>query len=870
MAEKGLYQPPKLALRFFQWYCRTDRLEELQGDLEEFFFLRIKHGAPLWKARLFFWWNVLRCYKSYSKTKTQNTMTHLPLFKSYFKLALRHSWKNKWSVLINILGLGVALSMCIFVYSLYAYNLEFDTFYKNVDDVFRVHAITFENGRERRNELSPGPLDFVLREELGSVTQVASFLDEGGTIQVDNEYFQESIGVASTDFFDMFEMPLWYGSYDGFDSQPTIYLTKKAAKRFFGDQLALNERVTLYLGSRTKLEVTVAGVFESIPLNSSFDVSVMISEATYLQAKERDKNDWDSRYYVSHFLRTQPENTGSIKEHLNQYLPQQNESHQSMKFTEFDLVPFLSPIQTQNEVYRSNCNRRLNADVYIIFTVLTTMIFLVACFNLANSSIAMIANRLKEIGIRKTLGSENHKILIQFLMEMGVVCAFALLVGLALTNTVSGYVLGLFGVSFPLQNVNLGGIVLFLVAFLLFTTIMAGIMPALYAWKFQPIAIMRKSVKLRGVGWINKTLTVTQYAFSIAVLSAAISFSNNAQFLEDLDPGYADDDLYVFEFDNKDYYLPFQQEINQMAGVTTSGANNHIQITWRSGRTRLLEIDTSSYEIRTFLVDENYLDLLEIPITSGRAFIKDSEAETKNSVIVNQEFARRYFDNNDPVGRTIKIEGEKKTIVGIVPNLIQDVYTDPDILPQAFIPRNEEQYRYLVAKVGSGNKDAFEKQVKQIWSESVELPYSGNWQKSLAFGTAVTDSENLKIIFFWMAVLGSLLSIAGIFSLSKLNVAKRIKEISIRKVLGSTLKQLLVTINRPFVIVLSISVAVGSMLGFVISNQVLAMIYGYYESASPIISLMTGLFIGSMALLIIVVSIVTPAKANPVMGLRQE
>ncbi len=870
MTKKGLYQPPQMAIKLFRWYCRADRREELEGDLEEFFYLRKEHGEPLWKAQLFFWWNVLRCYKSYSKTKTQKTMTFYPLFKSYFKLAIRHSWKNKWSVLINIIGLGMALSMCIFVYSIFAYNIEFDTFYQDIDDVYRVHSMTFENGRERRNELSPGPLDFVLRNEISSVSQVASFLDESATIQINTDYFEERLGVVSSDFFEMFDTPLWYGSYASFGDQPSIYLSKEAAKRFFGNKVALDEKLTLFLSSATKLELTVAGVFERTPTNTSFDVSMVISEETYLQARERDKDDWNSLYYVSHFLRTNPENIPDIEKHLSQYLSQQNESHKTMKFSEFDLVPFLSPIQNQNDVYRSNSNRRLSPEPLIIFTVLATMIFLVACFNLANSSIAMIANRLKEIGIRKTLGSENHKILIQFLIEMGIVCCLSLIIGLSMVNAVSGFILGLFGASFPIQDVQLDGILIFLILFLLFTTLIAGLMPALYAWKFQPIAIMRKSVKLRGVGWINKTLTVAQYTFSIAVLSAAISFSNNAQFLEDLDPGYADDDIYVLEFDNKDYYIPVKEKVDQLAGVTTTGTHNHIQIMWMSGRTKLLEIDTSSYELKTFSVDESYLDLMEIPIINGRSFIQDSEAEANKSIIINQEFVKRYYAGNDPMGKSVKIAGIDKTIVGVIPNLIQDVYYDAEDRPYAFIPRKDDKYRYLVVKVESGDRRVFEDNVKQIWSESVEMPFQGSWQKDLAFGTAVKDSENLKLIFFWMAVLGCLLSIAGIFSLSKLNIAKKIKEISIRKVLGSSVKQLLLTINKPFIIILMISVIIGSTFGFLVSDGVLSMLYLYYQSVSPTTSLLIGLTIGLTAVLIITVSIISPARANPVSGLRQE
>lgn len=862
--------PPKLALRIFRWYCRPDRREELEGDLEEFFYLRIDTGFPVWKARLFFWWNVLRCYRKYSKKQTQNNSTMYPLFKSYFKLALRHSWKNKWAVLINVFGLGVALSMCIFVYSIYAYNIEFDTFYPDVDDVYRVYSHSFENARERRNELSPGPLDYVLRNEISGVEQVASFFNEGGTIKINNAYFEGNFGVVSSDFFDMFEFPLWYGSYDDFGQHPTIYLTKESAKKYFGNQVALGEKLTLFITSTKKIELIVAGVFERVPSNTSFDVSMIINEDIYLKARERDKNNWESRYYVSHFIRTPAGNTAAIEEHLGQYLPQQNESHQSMKFTSFDLVPFLSSIHSQKEVYRSNTNRRLSPEPIIMFTVLASMIFLVACFNLANSSIAMIAGRLKEIGIRKTLGSENHKILLQFLIEMGVICFLALIIGISMVNAVSGAVLGLFGASFPIQDVHLDGILLFLVLFLLFTTFIAGIMPALYAWKFQPIAIMRKSVKLKGVGWINRILTVAQYAFSIAVLTAALSFANNSAFLKDLDPGYADDDIYVLQFDNRDYYPEVKQKIEQLAGVTTTGAHNHIQVVWRSGRTVQLEIDTNSYDLRTFSVDEGYLDVMEIPIINGRSFIRGSEAEANKSIIVSQLFVERYYENKDPIGQQVVVDGEQKTIVGVFSDLLQDVYQDAEDQPIAFIPRKSESYRYLIAKVESGDMDLFEESVKKIWSESVEMPFNGSWQEDLAFGTAKKDSENLKLIFFWMAVLGCLLSIAGIFSLSKLNIAKRIKEISIRKVLGSSVRQLLITINKTFIVILTISMIVGSLLGFLISDQALGLVYRYYESASPALSLLVGLSIGGMAMLIIAMSILAPAKANPVIGLRQE
>ncbi len=796
-------------------------------------------------------------------------MSQIPLFKSYFKLALRHSWKNKWSVLINVLGLGAALSMCIFVYSIYAYNLEFDTFYKDVDNVYRVHSMTQTNGFQKRNELSPGPFDYVLRNEISGISGVASVRNVGGTVKVKNDYFEEAIGVVSSDFFTMFETPLWYGSYVDFENQPAVYLSKKAAKRFFGDEVALGEKLDIYFGTN-KVELLVAGVIENVPTNVSFDFPLFINEKTLLQATARDKNDWNSHYYMAHYIKADPTSISGIVDRLETYLPQQNEAHKEMKITSLELTPFLSSIHSQSAGYRSSLNQRIGPEPLIIFTVLAAMIFLVACFNLANSSMAMISNRLKEIGIRKTLGSENHKILIQFLMEMGVVCTLALIIGLAMVNSVSSAVLGLFGASFPIQNVHLDGIVAFLLLFLAVTTLIAGLMPALYAWKFQPIAIMRKSVKLRGVNWINKILTVAQYAFSISVLTAAISFSNNVDFLKDLDPGYADELVYVLKFSDQSNYEPIKEQVDQIAGVTTSGADNHIQLVWMSGQNKLLEIDTSAFQLRIFAVDDSYLDFMEIPITLGRSFLQNSEAEEGKSMIVSQQFVDDYFAGLDPIGKIVKVDGKDRTIVGVTPNFIQDVYQDAEDQPLAFLPNDKNSYRYLVAKFENGDKSEIERQIKEIWSDQVDMPFNGNWQKDLALGTAAKDSENLKLIFFWMAVLGCLLSIAGIFSLSKLNIAKRIKEISIRKVLGSTIRQLLLTINRSFIITLSISVATGSVFGFLISHQTLAMVYRYYESASPVISAMTGLFIGAMALLIIILSILAPARANPAIGLRQE
>ena len=857
------YHPPRLALKIFRWYCRPDRLEELEGDLAEFYHLRLADKGLKWKADLFYWWNVIRCYKTYAKSKTQKHSIMIPLFKSYFKLAMRHSWKNKWAVLVNVIGLGIALSMCIFVYSIYAYNFEFDDFYKNTDDVYRINAMTFENGQERRNEISPFPFESILRNEVAGVQQVSSYFSGRMGVKQGSDYFSEYVGVVSSDFFNMFDIPLWYGSKVDISDQPIVYLTQSAAKRLFGNKVALGESFTLYVSNDDRLEVTVGGVFERIPLNTSFDMDILISLDNYCRATDRDLNDWTRLRYTSHFIRASTGQLNQIEKALGKYVPQQNEGHESMKMNRFELVPFQSSIHNNDEMYRNNSNIRLGSDVLIIFTVLTVMVFLIACFNLANTSMAMISKRLKEIGVRKTLGSENRQILMQFLLEMGIVCLLSFIVAVSMVDLTSSSIMGLFGETFLVRDISLSGVILFILSFLVITTLVAGLMPALYAWRFQPVAIMRKSVKLKGVNWLNKSLTVAQFSFSIAVLSAAISFSNNSSFLDELNPGYENDNVYVLDLGESKYFNEMKQEVEQLAGVETVGTPNHVANFGRYSRTRILGIDTTRVELRTYSVGDGYLDFMDIPIAQGRSFIEGSELDQQSSIIVNQVFADRYFEG-DAVTKVVTIDSVRKTIVGVFPNLIQDVYSDSEDRPIAFLLDSASQFRFLISKINHGEKDEFVSSVKEIWSQNIDLPFDGEWQKDMAYGSAVRDTENLRIIFLGMAILGGFLSIVGVFSLAKLNVAKRIKEISIRKVLGASIRELLLTVNKSFTIILLIALATGGVLGYFVADTVLGMIYKFHAETSIMTSLLSGIFIILISAIMITSVTMVPANSNPV------
>lgn len=860
--------PPKLALRLFRWYCRGDRLEELEGDLEELFYYRLSTGSSLNKTRILFWWNVFRCFRSYAFIGNKQKLNNMSLYRSYFKLALRHSWKNMGPVTINVVGLGLALSMCITVYVIHAYNMEFDEFYPNTEDIYRIHNMTMDQGQEYRNEVTPLTMQQRILDEISGVSDVTSYFQRTLIINYEHEYFSEAVGLAPDNFFEFFDIPLVYGSLAAFDKEPSAYLTKAMAIKYFGDENAVGKTLTIQASDLISYEVVVQGVFEKIPLNTSFDFNLLVNQKEYLRAMKFDITDWNSLRYAGMYLRiANPSQVSRIEESIQKYIPFQNEAHEEWKATRFEIVPFITALNADHLMSSQYVNTRLRPQVLIIFIVLVSLVIFTACFNMANTSMSMISTRLKEIGIRKTLGSPSKQILIQFLFEMGIVTSFAFVIAVSMANFTTGSVFGLFGVSFLMDDVSTSGVIVFVILFLLFTTALSGLVPALYAWKFQPVAIMRKSVKLKGVNWLNKGLTVAQFSFSIAVLVAGYTFSKNAEFMNEFNLGYQMDSIYDVDLGSNEKYAEIKQEVDQIPGIEVVGTWHHIG---KYGSRVVAQIDTAKYETSYYQIGEGYLELMELNLITGRGFIKGSEADKKQFILVNDEFAKKYFSGEEPLNQVVKIDGERRTVVGVTGNVLDGVYSDSNADPMIFALTDESNFSHVVVKVVDNDLYKVDEQLRDIWKKHIDKPYSGEIQRDVAMGSAGRDSINLQKIFTSMAILGCLLSIAGIFSLATLNVAKRVKEISIRKVLGASVNALLMIINKSFIWVLMIALIIGVGLGYLVSDAVLGMIYKYYVDISIVSALAAGLIITVLSVITVTTAVFKPASANPSDGLRVE
>ncbi|MBR09215.1 MAG: hypothetical protein CMP48_16230 [Rickettsiales bacterium] len=863
MKRSTSYDPPQSALSLFRWYCRDERLEELEGDLLEMHEYRIRKGYSATRLKRLFWWDVIKCFKAYSIKTTRNKM-NTSLYQSYLKIGVRNAWLNKGPVAINILGLGLSVGFCITVYMIMAYNLEFDSFYQNTDDLYRVHSFRTDNTEDFRYEYAPVAMVNYMQNSFSDVEEVAHFQRKTFTSLYQNEFYEERTAIVSENFLKVFDIPLRYGSPETLTDPNTVYLTKRVAEKYFGEVYPVGETMTLYINEDQPTRVTVGGVFDHIPLNSSFFFDILINFSTLETARDISANDWKEERAGLYFKSSNP---ASVEKQLKDLLPIHNQNNEKWQLSNLEVIPFIDERLADQITDYSPTNMRLRPQVIIIFSMMAFLILLVAVFNVANTAIALVSKRLKEVGIRKTLGTYNREIFIQFLLEMLVVTFSALIIALLLGNVFAREFFGAFGFSFLISDISIFNFLPAVILFLVIITLMAGFIPAAYARKFETISILNKRYKLMGVGWVNRLLIVGQFAFSIAVLITGAAFASNTEYMESYDFGFNSKNLMVFHFSDPSKMNGFENRLSQFPEVSSIiQTKNHHDL---SRATVLMKNDTGNVQVHAYEVDAGYLEFMDIQLYSGRDFRGGSEADIQESVIVNEQFVNRYLPPGDVLNTMVTLDGQKKRIIGISELVSSDVYSDALPKPEVYLMTQDSSFNRLLVRTSSSNEQV-EAKFKALWVELFETPFGGDWQHQTSGFYAVRDSKNLKSMFLALAGLGCFLSLIGIFSLASINVVKKTKEISIRKILGATFAQINLAVNRSFTIILIVSLFVGSALGYFISEGILQSIYKYYHNLSIAGGLVIGLGIVVTAFIFILAATVRPIKANPSDGLRSE
>ena len=792
------------------------------------------------------------------------------MLKNYLKITFRSLWKNKLFAFINVLGLGIALACCIVAYLNWDYNVKFDTYHKNSGIIYRVNFVRITNGQPIKNGSSPLPIGQTIRESIGQVDKVIRYYPVGGNFKVGDELFSSSVGAVDPEFFDVFTFEMISGDRSLLSDKRTIFISEELVEKHFpGDVNPLGEILTYINGDR-RIEFKVGGVFQKPPQNTSFYSKAFVHYDNVLDVRNWDENNW-ALFNNTFVTISNTDDVPKVEEQLQEFVEIQNRAKEDYKVDHYYLDPFkgMAVRAEREDTWNHWFNNSLPTSAVIGPGIMAILILLIACFNFTNTSIAIANRRIKEIGLRKVMGSNKNQLIAQFLGENILLTFFALIVGLI----IAVFLVPAYSAMWPFLDIELNlsenmEFLGFLILLLLFTGVVAGSYPAFYVSGFQPSSILRGSVKFSGTNPFTRILLTLQYAISLVAIISGFIFTQNAEYQKNYDMGFDMESVLFAHVKNESGFSTMRNELQGNSLITEIGGSRHNATS--SWYTDPIKFETSELDVDILDIGSNYLKTIGATIIEGRNFIENSVNDVENSVIINEELVST-FGWDEPIGKRIILRDTVELfVVGVVKNMYIDGELWNPLQPMLLRYVTQKDFRVITVRTEIKNiravKDLMDEKWKLIFPDELsEVEYMEEEKAD-----AAQVNQNIKVMFIFLGIVAIVLSAIGLISLVTLNIIKKMKEIGVRKVLGASVLNIVRNISKEFVIILSIASLLGSILGYVMADWLMSSIWTYYVPIHiiPILGSILILFIVSG--ITISGKVLRAASVNPVDTLRDE
>jgi putative ABC transport system permease protein len=789
---------------------------------------------------------------------------------NFLIIAWRNLFRNKVYVIINTLGMGISLACCLSAYLLIAYNVEFNSYFdgKDVENVVKVvHHLKQDGGKEYKELMTPVVMAPFAAQEISGIENYSRYTSLQGAISNGEDVFYETINFADADFFEIFDIGLSQGAYENFKKKNTIFLSENMADKYFLDDVAVGKTMLVNFGDK-HYEVVVGGVLNDIPLNTSFTIKALLRMETFLALTETNVDNWGSGNNVSLLLKLSDINQKQdIEKQILRYSKLSNEKRVNDKSLGFELIPFNETI-SRDEIRQSDLRLPIPNMALIVFSSLGGIILLIACFNLTNTTMALTSRRLKEIGVRKVIGSSRGQIILQFLLEMLFTIFLAVIVSFLLAQVIVPKFAEMWQLQYGLEDLNGTNIIAAMMALLFVSAILAGIYPALFNSKFSPIVLFKGNSGVKGTNPLTHLLLVFQFSLSVIMLCGGIIFIQNMAYQEELDFGYDKENIIKVAVNGQQTYEQLKNAIATNPQIQhIAAATDHIGP--YSSHYRPVKIDTTSTNTASYTVSANYFRTLGMQVVEGRDFEEGSYSDMESAIIVDLNFIENH-SLTKPFDARIKLDTKEYHIVGVVNNHLSGLksLTDDEHI---YLMAQPENYTSLILYTNKDNRGQVRKYIEEKWDNLFpNEPFQADFQEDLLYQESNGYNVNLKNIFLFLTILGSLLSASGIYALASLNTQRRSKEIAVRKVLGASVVNIIQMINMEFVVILLVALMLGSVASYVVIEELLKSLYAQYMPINILSIAIGGLIILTIGILTTSGTIYKSANANPVDTLKEQ
>lgn len=794
------------------------------------------------------------------------------MFKNYFLITLRSMMKSKVYLFINIFGMAISIGCCITAYYNWDFNNSFDTVHKNASQIYRINSIRRFQDRDTQYGVTPMPLAEVARANVKDITHITRYVTNYADMRVGDEIFDNVLSFVDPDMFQMFSFDFLYGDPAVITDKTKVLISDENAIRLFGTVNAVGKTMTMITDGRPMKEYEVGAVFKLPPINSSFNDGSFVLFDNYFDMDSTTLKGTNWKYRVNAFAMVPDAGRVSvIEEQLKPLAENNNKVREDFVIKGFVFDP-LPGMATRDEYDNRQGTWTRDASplaAVVGCAVMGIFILLIACFNLTNTAIAMSSRRLKEIGIRKVMGSMRKQLIFQFIGETMFVCFVALLIGMLIADL---FLIPSFNALWPYMKLKADyfgkpDFLFVMIGVLLFTSLLAGAYPAFYISKFQPTAILKGKAKFGGTNFFTMVLLGLQFAISLMAIVCSLAFIENAKYQRDFDMGYDRNGAMYTWVNSEDEYNALRNVMVQNPDVLATAGSQH-QIMSSSYNDPIKHRD-KEIEVDILHVGPDYIPTMGLTLLEGRNFQKDSETDRRESVIITNKVAS-MFGLDQPIGKEIIwMDTVRFYVIGV----IKDVYNRGlwrEFEPMMIRYSPPADYRHLVVSAAPGKLVSVNKYMEDHWKEVFPNRKFGSRYMDDEMREANEVNVNIVKMFVFLGAVALMLSVTGLFTLVSLNIIKKMKEIGVRKVLGASIANISRVINTKFIIILLISCLLGGWGGAFMAEMLMGSIWDFFKQTTALTMVISSLIMLFASALSVSFKTYSTARMNPVHVLRDE
>lgn len=868
--------PPRLVTAFLRWFCKSELLEDVEGDLTELFLQRSRESKRI--ASLEYFRDVLLLFRpGIIKNLTFNySIIHSGMIKNYFKSAYRNLIKYKGFSTINILSLSIGMAACLVVFLFVQDEQSFDANHQN--NIYRLCEVqNFPGTNTQKVALSMPGMAPTMTQEFPEIETYTRYWGWGRQLveRPDKKIIVEHVAGVDSTFFDVFDFKLTSGSPGSVLNAPfDAVVTKETAIKLFGSQDAIGETFVIQ-----EDQYVVRGIMNDVPENSHLQFDMLLS--IYSIGVERAE--FDSRfgsnslntYFVLNKNADLSQMASKFPEYLTKYVQRDND-----KINEYYKL-FLQPLHavhlsSSDIEHDYNNYRKFNGKYINVFLLVGVLSLIIATINFTNLTTARANTRSKEVGLRKAIGARRKNLIEQFILESLILSGFATFLAILIVYFSLPYLNALMERNFSLNPYLSDHTFQFsLLGISIFLGLIAGVYPSLYLSSFKP-PLALKGFKSQGKkSYSRSALVIFQFCITLGMIVSSIIVAKQLLFMKNKDIGFSKEHIVLVPLNGEanESYAEMKLELlskSNILGVSASGqrlGNNFHQwgfkVKMDTGVTRMTPSNV--------YVDYDFLEVYDIKIKEGRSFSKDYAQDNGLSFIINQSFANELgFESavGKKVGHSWYPNDSLGTIIGVTEDFnFNSLHYKVNTL--SMVIHEDWGFSEMSIKVNGENIPEALDQVERVYGQFVkEYPFEYEflndhfnelYQSDQQMGRVVTIITGLSIFIGCM----------GLFGLASISIQRRTKEIGIRKVLGASIQQLLVILSQDFALMILASAILATPVTYYFMQQWLEG-FAYSVQINPLVFVFGGLVSLVIAMVTISFHTIKAANANPVHSLRDE